>query len=109
MNKHTNSRLSLLYLLYLLFNMDSYTANLTGLLGLCGALFIAQRQLSGATETKDKTIDGKANDGKTTTKKEKKTVDASEAVHWPFLTVYCLVMGSDWLQVGLPSFVMGAS
>ncbi|KAJ4411326.1 hypothetical protein N0V82_009015 [Gnomoniopsis sp. IMI 355080] len=70
---------------------DPYQINLAGLLGLCGVLLVAQRYSSKetpvdkSTESKKKTIKDKA-------------IESAEASQWPFLTVFALVMGSDWLQ-----------
>jgi len=79
--------------------MDIYKANLAGLLGLCGALFVAQRQ----TAPKSATTDGKktteSKNGKKTSGPASKVVDGSDPVQWAFLVVYSLVMGADWLQV----------
>lgn len=75
--------------------MDTYTINLTGLLGLCGALFAAQRMIPSRTSSNDTAKDN----GKAASVKDSKVADDAEAVHWPFLGVYCLVMGADWLQV----------
>lgn len=71
--------------------MDTYQLNFAGLLGLCAVLFIAQRKP--AQEKPDE----KPSDSKKSPKV--KEVDNAEASQWPFLTVFALVMGSDWLQV----------
>lgn len=63
--------------------MDTYQLNFAGLLGICAVLFVTQRKP--AEQAKPS---GKA-----------KNVDSAEASQWPFLTVFALVMGSDWLQV----------
>lgn len=63
--------------------MDTYTLNLVGLLGLCAALFaIKSRTTSPSPQPKTTTP-------ATATK---------PPPQWPFLTVYALVMASDWLQ-----------
>lgn len=73
--------------------MDTtYQLNLGGLLGLCGALFIAQRYTSQEPSEERPTGPKKIKD---------KVVDTTEASQWPFLTVFALVMGSDWLQASL--------
>lgn len=69
--------------------------NLAGLLGLCGVLFIAQRQSSQETPDKKPT--------ETSKKTKDKVLNSTEASQWPFLTVFALVMGSDWLQARLLS------
>lgn len=71
--------------------MDVYQINLTGLLGLCAALFVAQRKPADQANKTSKDQSGPA-----------KHVDSAEASQWPFLTVFALVMGSDWLQVTKP-------
>lgn len=72
---------------------DSYQLNLGGLLGLCGVLFVAQRHSARETpDDKSKTSKNLIKD---------KVTDAAEASQWPFLTVFALVMGSDWLQARL--------
>ncbi|KAM7199446.1 Protein of unknown function (DUF791) domain containing protein, partial [Rhypophila sp. PSN 637] len=63
--------------------MDIYTLNLTGLLALCGALF-AHGQ---TTRNKSSASSAAA-----------KPTSASASSQLPFLTVYALVMTSDWLQ-----------
>lgn len=63
--------------------MDTYQLNFAGLLGLCAVLFVAQRK-----PTEQAKPSGKV-----------KNVDSAEASQWPFLAVFALVMGSDWLQV----------
>lgn len=62
--------------------MDIYQLNFAGLLGLCAVLFVAQRKPA-----------EQAKPGAT------KKIDSAEASQWPFLTVFALVMASDWLQV----------
>lgn len=74
----------------------SYQANLGGLLGLCGALFIAQRYSSKEPEQLEE------KPTKSPKQIKDKVVDSAEASQWPFLTVFALVMGSDWLQARLP-------
>lgn len=71
----------------------SYQVNLGGLLGLCGALFIAQRYSS------KEQLDEKPT--KSPKQIKDKVVDSTEASQWSFLTVFALVMGSDWLQARL--------
>lgn len=71
--------------------MDIYQLNFTGLLGLCAVLFIAQRSSS------QHKPDSKSSDSKK--KPDAKEGDIAEASQWPFLLVFALVMGSDWLQV----------
>lgn len=68
----------------------SYQLNLGSLLGLCGALFIAQRY-SSKEQPEEKLPKSKK-------QIKDKVVDSTEASQWPFLTVFALVMGSDWLQ-----------
>lgn len=72
--------------------MDTYQLNFTGLLGLCAALFVAQRRKpaqpkKGATSSESKKDP-----------KPKQKTNSDEASQWPFLVVFALVMGSDWLQ-----------
>lgn len=70
--------------------MDTYQLNFAGLLATCAVLFVVQRraaQEEPATSSPKKTV-------------KAKEVDLAEASQWPFLTVFALVMGSDWLQVG---------
>ncbi|KAG8169478.1 hypothetical protein KVR01_000223 [Diaporthe batatas] len=72
--------------------MDTYQLNFAGLLGLCAALFIAQRR---------KPAQPKQDANKAEAKKEPETkqqTHSDEASQWPFLVVFALVMGSDWLQ-----------
>lgn len=71
--------------------MDAYQINFAALIGLCGALFLAQPK---AKEAASETKGSKAGE-----KKTKKSADTTDASQWPFLVVFCLVMGSDWLQV----------
>lgn len=73
--------------------MDTYQLNFAGLLGLCAVLFIAQR--SSSQDRADK----KPSDPKK--KVDIKEGDGADASQWPFLTVFALVMASDWLQVCL--------
>lgn len=73
--------------------MDVYQLNFAGLLSLCAVLFVAQR-----SPTQEKSKDESSSSAKKNLKKQKVT-DGSEASQWPFLTVFALVMGSDWLQV----------
>lgn len=76
--------------------MDTtYQLNLAGLLGLCGVLFVAQRRSS-----QQETSNEKATESSKQIKD--KVVDTTEASQWPFLTVFALVMGSDWLQARAP-------
>ncbi|KAI6587151.1 hypothetical protein MCOR12_009620 [Pyricularia oryzae] len=70
--------------------MDAYQINFAALIGLCGALFLAQPK---AKEAASETKGSKAGE-----KKTKKSADTTDASQWPFLVVFCLVMGSDWLQ-----------
>ncbi|KAK3692087.1 major facilitator superfamily transporter [Podospora appendiculata] len=79
--------------------MDVYGVNLACLLALCGALFVAQgrgaRRQPGDDGEEDKMSGGaglKMGDTHMNKNKSKK------AARWPFLTVYALVMGADWLQ-----------
>jgi MFS family permease len=65
--------------------MDTYTLNLLGLLGLCTALFAIKSRQKG--DTSPAATAAKAN--------------KPPPAQWPFLTVYALVMASDWLQVPL--------
>ncbi|KAK3333403.1 major facilitator superfamily transporter [Cercophora scortea] len=80
--------------------MDIYTINLTGLLVLCGALFIAQhRGVPRGGEVEDKKGKDQKNDADLIKSKSKvKNKKKKKADKWPFLTVYALVMGADWLQ-----------
>lgn len=57
-----------------------YQINLAGLLGLCAALAFAQRKPAAGKAAKSSSAN-------------------PEASQWPFLVVYSLVMGADWLQV----------
>lgn len=61
--------------------MDTYTLNLVGLLGLCAALFAIKSRTSPSPFPQPKT-----------------TTATKPPPQWPFLTVYALVMASDWLQ-----------
>lgn len=74
--------------------MDTYQLNFTGLLGLCAALFVAQRKPAQPKQ------DAKPTESKDNSKSKQK-VDGNEASQWPFLVVFALVMGSDWLQARL--------
>lgn len=76
--------------------MDTYQLNFTGLLGLCAALFVAQRRKPAQPKQ-----DAKSTESKKDSKPKQKT-DGKEASQWPFLVVFALVMGSDWLQARLP-------
>lgn len=71
--------------------MDTYQLNFTGLLGLCAVLFVAQRRKPAQPKQ----------DAKKASQPKQKT-DNNEASQWPFLVVFALVMGSDWLQARLP-------
>lgn len=73
--------------------MDTYQLNFTGLLGLCAVLFVAQRRKPAQPKQDVKPAAGKKKDAKP----EQKTT-SNEASQWPFLVVFALVMGSDWLQ-----------
>lgn len=64
--------------------MDVYQINLAGLLSLCAALAYAQRK---PAHRKAKGSNGGTGN--------------PEASQWPFLVVYSLVMGADWLQVSI--------
>lgn len=68
--------------------MDTYQLNLAGLLGLCAALFAAQRVINPQEKSS----------GKSPPTSKNQDVSSAEASQWPFLVVYTLVMGSDWLQ-----------
>lgn len=70
--------------------MDVYHFNFAALIGLCAVLLMAQRDPNKAKVGTKPSQPKKAG-------KEKK-IDTKEASQWPFLTVYGLVMGSDWLQ-----------
>ncbi|KAH8763693.1 hypothetical protein F5883DRAFT_111397 [Diaporthe sp. PMI_573] len=72
--------------------MDTYQLNFTGLLGLCAVLFVAQRRKP--TQPKQ---GAKPAEVKKDSKPEQK-INGNEASQWPFLVVFALVMGSDWLQ-----------
>lgn len=73
--------------------MDTYQLNFTGLLGLCAVLFVAQRRKPAQPKQDAKPASGQKKD----VKPEQKT-NSNEASQWPFLIVFALVMGSDWLQ-----------
>ena len=77
--------------------MDTYQLNFTGLLGLCAVLFVAQRRKPAQPKQ-----DAKPAEVKKDSKPKQKT-DSNEASQWPFLVVFALVMGSDWLQASLSS------
>ncbi|KAL8392191.1 hypothetical protein RB595_002397 [Gaeumannomyces hyphopodioides] len=68
--------------------MDIYQLNLAGLVGLCGVLFLAQRKPTAPA----------AKDSKTKKDAKAEGADGDAASQWPFLLVFSLVMGSDWLQ-----------
>lgn len=70
--------------------MDTYQLNFAGLLATCAVLFVVQRT-SAQEEPQEASSSKKKIKGK--------EVDAAEASQWPFLAVFALVMGSDWLQV----------
>lgn len=72
--------------------MDTYQLNFTGLLGLCAVLFVAQRRKPAQPKQDAKTTESKKDS------KPKQKIDGNEASQWPFLVVFALVMGSDWLQ-----------
>lgn len=77
--------------------MDTYQLNFTGLLGLCAALFFAQRRKPAQPKQDAKTAEAKKGS------KPKQQTASNEASQWPFLVVFALVMGSDWLQASIPS------
>lgn len=84
--------------------MDTYQLNFTGLLGLCTALFVAQRRKPAQPKQ-----DAKKAEAKKDSKPEQNT-GSNEASQWPFLVVFALVMGSDWLQARDPlSFSLSLS
>lgn len=72
--------------------MDTYQLNFTGLLGLCAALFVAQRRKPAQPKQDAKSTESKKD------AKAKQDTNSNEASQWPFLVVFALVMGSDWLQ-----------
>lgn len=72
--------------------MDTYQLNFTGLLGLCAVLFVAQRRKPAQPKQDAKPTESKRGS------KPKQKMDGNEASQWPFLVVFALVMGSDWLQ-----------
>lgn len=61
--------------------MDTYTLNLVGLLGVCAALFAIKSRTASPSPAPKSTTNPRA-----------------PPPQWPFLTVYALVMASDWLQ-----------
>lgn len=77
--------------------MDTYQLNFTGLLGLCAALFVAQRRKPAQPKQDAKSTESNKD------AKAKQDTDSNEASQWPFLVVFALVMGSDWLQARLTS------
>lgn len=77
--------------------MDIYSINLAGLLAVCGVLFAVQKRSSNNNNKNDeKTATTKSNKA---AKKQQPTSNSQR----PFLVVYALVMGADWLQVSTPS------
>jgi MFS transporter, MFS domain-containing protein family, molybdate-anion transporter len=72
--------------------MDTYQLNFTGLLGLCAVLFVAQGRKPDQPKQ-----DAKKEQAKKDSKNQQKT-NTNDASQWPFLVVFALVMGSDWLQ-----------
>ncbi|KAK3316247.1 major facilitator superfamily transporter [Apodospora peruviana] len=66
--------------------VDIYTLNLGGLLALCGALFVAQSRSNASKKDNTKT------------KKKPQVKNESSKSQLPFLLIYALVMGADWLQ-----------
>ncbi|KAJ0108159.1 hypothetical protein J7T55_000124 [Diaporthe amygdali] len=64
--------------------MDTYQLNFTGLLGLCAALFIAQRRKPAQPKKDEKPAKSK-NDAAS-----KQKADSTEASQWPFLVVFAL-------------------
>lgn len=61
--------------------MDIYQLNFAGLLGLCAVLSLAGRKPAQPAG------------------KRKQSKESSKVSQSPFLVVYSLVMGADWLQV----------
>lgn len=77
--------------------MDTYQLNFAGLLGLCAVLFVAQRKPASLAKTSTNNTSSKpVQQEKIGAAKD--VVNSAEASQWPFLTVFALVMGSDWLQ-----------
>ncbi|KAG6361321.1 hypothetical protein INS49_009546 [Diaporthe citri] len=64
--------------------MDTYQLNFTGLLGLCAALFVAQRRKPAQPKQDAKSAEPKKDS------KPKQTTDSNEASQWPFLVVFAL-------------------
>ncbi|KAI3390554.1 hypothetical protein diail_9206 [Diaporthe ilicicola] len=67
--------------------MDTYQLNFAGLLGLCGALFVAQR---GKSAQQSKQQDAKSAESKKGKNEAEKKTDSTEASQWPFLVVFAL-------------------
>lgn len=77
--------------------MDKYQLNFAGLLGLCAVLFVAQRKKPAQPKQDAKPAEPKKDP------KPKQATDRQDASQWPFLVVFALVMGSDWLQARPPT------
>ncbi|KAM7188610.1 molybdate-anion transporter [Naviculisporaceae sp. PSN 640] len=79
--------------------MDIYTLNLASLLAVCGALFVRGRaQSQSQSQSQSQTNKPASPTTPTTTSTSKTTTTTKPPSNIPFLTVYALVMASDWLQ-----------
>ncbi|KAK1759631.1 hypothetical protein QBC47DRAFT_398440 [Echria macrotheca] len=86
--------------------MDIYTRNLTALLALCAALFFASRRQqdksssfsSSSSPSSSSPSSSSPSSPQNKTPETKTKTEQKRKGHAAFLTVYALVMASDWLQ-----------